>query len=688
MAGMRIPVGEVTEFEKIPTGTATELPKKAVRAPARTIPSLPATAPADPFQKLPVGEATEFKTLPVGQATEIERTGGVRNPNIVSGNAGPGRMSPEARAWMDTRNSPTSAARVTPAGYSAGQKLSAGLRRIGDFASTPGASLAMRGLGAASSMVDANDAINSYNRGDVAGAIDKGVSSAMTAVTASPMVGALPALGVGLAYRGGHLAGEKIYENMTPDTQDMIGGAINRGLRFFGGGVDDSAMKAQAAPTNGLPGNRSLPSTGAGGGRGFVNPAVVNPAAPLAAPGATLPVQGDIVKTVDAQGRTTYTGQGDVGAGARIVDPMGRVSQSGGGVTSIPAAGFTGGPTGLREALAGTPLSYSGAAAAEAQAPAPLASFQSSTRGNMRSSPTGETVDPMDEIKSRGLNARGANLLLQARNQAMGNETQRRGQDLSAATAAAGNETQRRGQDLGASTTMRGQDITAETAIRGQDMSNQLARTQAALQRESNMRQYQLEVEKFGHEKAKTLHAQREAGQKDFQTWAENQFIGEDGKPDMAKAADFSMAATASLGGLIARLEQAGQKDKADKLRAEGFAGLDMEDRALLRTLYERRAAVAADTGTGLGKLNPFSASGPISNDLFASMITGIDKGLVQERYKMAGGQSVGRNTLDYAGGANAVTAPFKTQSTALQPTLRERQLLDAQLAKQNLRSN
>ena len=232
--------------------------------------------------------------------------------------------------------------------------------------------------------------------------------------------------------------------------------------------------------------------------------------------------------------------------------------------------------------------------------------------------------------------------------------------------------------------TLRGQDLDYAAAVardataqRGQDMTARSAAAAARADQQNKDRQFQLDAARFGEEKAKTMFSQREEGQKSFNSWAETLMTARDEKGntvvDKGRVADFTGLVSQTMGNMITRLQQKGDPasiKKAEELAQRGLGALDAEDRALLKTLYERRERFNQTRGVG-----PFAAGGQVSNDLFDYQITGADNGVLQKRLRTAGGQSIGANDLRYTEPANALLPDiFKTPTNAYGPTLREQQ--------------
>lgn len=215
---------------------------------------------------------------------------------------------------------------------------------------------------------------------------------------------------------------------------------------------------------------------------------------------------------------------------------------------------------------------------------------------------------------------------------------------------------------------------TNTTAQRGQDMTYgghmlSVQQAQAAAQRaQTNTdREYMRATGNDDFSRQSTAQA-------DHDKWANTTFTTEvDGKtvPDVQKIGDFNNTAQATVGALVAQLRQSGDPAsiaKANKLAGQGLAGLDAEDRALMKQLYDRRERHVQTRGAG-----PGSGSGPVSNNLFDYALTGRTKGLVQNTVQMRGGQSIPENDLRYTQPANRLLPDwFKTPTTALGPTPQE----------------
>ena len=275
--------------------------------------------------------------------------------------------------------------------------------------------------------------------------------------------------------------------------------------------------------------------------------------------------------------------------------------------------------------------------------------------------PSGNAMKPRD--------VRAANAIAAERAMAterMANERNlarmREGGDMARANLSAG--VQRENNAAQISATMRGQDITRE----GHMVTAQGNRMRMQYDMAKDQRDYNRNV-------ANDDFTQQSAAQADHNKWVESTFVTRDAEgktvPDAQKIGDFNNAAQASIGALVAQLRQSNDPTavaKAERLARRGLAGLDAEDRALLKTLYDRRERHMQTRGK-----SPFAGSGPLSNNLMDYALTGRTEGLIQNTVQMRGGQSVPENDLRYTEPANAILPDwFKTPTTALGPTPQE----------------
>jgi hypothetical protein len=424
----------------------------------------------------------------------------------------------------------------------------------------------------------------------------------------------------------------------------VLGAASDLGNAFTGGLAGnlyrdrDPAVRASAglAPQN--PTLAAALGQQQGGPAAPLNPTDLRLAAGTAASPTGAPAANGITRTGNS-----YSGT-NVLAGAEIRNPDGSV-RSGPGVSSLDtSAGYAADLQQLARLRAERAEREAGFAANQ----------PGGGLGGIRSTPL---APPANDVRQPGRSERIA---------AMNNATQER-------IAASRDALTLRGQNLdyGAA---QSRDMTAQ---RGQDLSARSAAAAARADQMNKDRQFQLDTAKFGEEKAKTMFSQREEGQKSFNGWAETLMTTRDEKGntvvDKGRVADFTGLVSQTMGNMITRLQQKGDPasiKKAEELAQRGLGALDAEDRALLKTLYDRRERFTQTRGIG-----PFSSGGSVSNDLFDYQITGKADGLVQNRLRTAGGQSIGANDLRYTEPANALLPDlFKTPTNAYGPTLREQQ--------------
>jgi hypothetical protein len=272
--------------------------------------------------------------------------------------------SPQAQAWQASRTAapvaaPTTATPATP--YSSGARVAKALN-------SPVALGLQRAVAGGNALAEGSATADNINSGNYAGALDHGLRSAASTALATRTPAAL----VGGAYLGGAAAGDFISSKLD-DTQKMgIGHAVNTLVRGAGDlvgqdwGVDDTALKNMGTPQSAISFNNpnqtaatrqrtglrlndqtrltpqqdprtigrdpSRPELGAS--RDFTNELSGRPNGRL----PELPKdlrEGVVHKTVDAQGRVTYSGR-NVAPGAdgttQMVDGMGRSQKMRGSV--------------------------------------------------------------------------------------------------------------------------------------------------------------------------------------------------------------------------------------------------------------------------------------------------------------------------------------------------------------------
>lgn len=231
-----------------------------------------------------------------------------------------------------------------------------------------------------------------------------------------------------------------------------------------------------------------------------------------------------------------------------------------------------------------------------------------------------------------------------------------RGQDLQHEATMAGQGVQARGQDMNYDLGLRGQDV----QMRGQDMSNQVARANARMEQMNKDRQYNLDLAKFGEEKAKTMFDQRERSDKDLTAKLESMFTTRDDKGnfvvDRQRVATHKAGITAAIGERAAALEAIPQNSKdyaeaqklAGQLREKGAAALSEDALQKLIAQLEVKERSAA----GHSAWNPFASTHVDSSNPADYGIRGERKNLIlPDEYVLENGGTVPKRYLDKANG-------------------------------------
>lgn len=593
------------------------------------------------------------------------------NPSYASGG-----MSPQAESWLRS----TSPATATPgAPRVAVPAEPTRMYKVGQGAANVATKLApvARGLGTAAA---AGQLVSSFNDYKLSDPVDSSAAGTLRYVGQGEWGKAGDSLAKGAQEAAMDVAsaGTKMVDGLTFGATNL-NQRLDQGLR----GLYGDRLVPYAKPASAPARPAAAPATGttpprldsqAGAGRGLVTPAQPSLLDPAGDPrtGTPLPTgwtsrevagASGVRRVTTADGRTLYTNLRDDADNVKLMS-------SNPGLQTAPAP-MAAGYGGLRGGAAGAPAEQPMQTEIPAQVYNPVAEERRQRdleleRSNLRDL-AGSRYRSTRAMAVQGL--RDSYRQEQEQNQF--------GRRLAAdnGNAEANRAVQRRGQDIA----LRGQELDSEDRRYTADMSARTAAMKARYDRLQSDRQYQLDVAKFGEERAKTMFDQREKGQKSFDDWAGSIFTttDENGKaiPDEAKKAEFVRTASAAMGNIIADLQAKGDPDslaKAQRLSSLGLGAMDAEDRAVLKTLFDRRERFAQTRGAG-----PFSAGGPVSDNLFDYAITGQQGGLVQNRYKLRGGGEIPVNDLRYTEPANDFLPDvLKTPTTNLGPTLRERQAL------------
>ena len=527
---------------------------------------------------------------------------------------------------------------------------------VRSVANLPGAKVLLGGAGLAGAAAEGLNTVEAAQRGDTPEALRSGMNTLAGAAT---LVGGAPGAALGTAYGAGSLVGAGIDkglqvadEKLGTGIRDKIGGYVNRWTNAFGGGVDPTATARADEFLASKPG--AQPAAAAASGADDPTMPPILRASIEAEAQRNRPSFSDARFEANRPGPSTPTGN------ASGTFRYGNGSTGTGTVSSLSTIGVDGYQRQLANIRSlGSPDSTVGQGA-----------------GGIGFTPGGATGDRTGAVRSlmrSGLSARQADASLRADAQreqdgqiaSMRETTARAGNSQALQIASMNNETSRANNIDSNNTSRANNEFSGAVSMRGQDS-----------QLEANRASNALAAAQARRDQDNRVFERRRQATEDFDKWAGSVFVRQEGDkqvPDAAKVADFNNVAQQSLGNMITRLNQTGKAEniaKAEKLRNEGLAALDPEDRALLKTLYDRRDRFVQSRGIG-----PFSASGPVSNDLFDFGIAGRDNGLLQDRFKLAGGQEVPVNDLRYTEPANAILPDLmKTPTTALGPTMRERQ--------------
>lgn len=162
---------------------------------------------------------------------------------------------------------------------------------------------------------------------------------------------------------------------------------------------------------------------------------------------------------------------------------------------------------------------------------------------------------------------------------------------------------------------------------------------------------------------------QTQSAEKAWTEHANTMFRTKDDKgnsvPDANKAAAYTQFVDQGISLMIPRLEKGTpeQRAYAARLKTEGRAALDAEDKGELPVLFGRQQAHAATTGSG-----PFSSGGASSMDPQDYRVVGSDNGWFQDRVKTRGGQTIPETNLRYGPDANRLFWNSGQGSTHLLP--------------------
>lgn len=490
--------------------------------------------------------------------------------------------------------------------------IGAGLGKIYNLPPVP---FVQKGISAAAALSNANDAVNSAQTGNYAGALDSGLSSAANAAGAFALRGAG---GAGLAYTAGHYAGGKLYDRMSPETQDSIGSAINTGVRGFGKLIgQDFGVEPPQANTPQAPANDARPA---------INP--VAPTATFSAGDATMPGQDPgrftlpsapalrdppgvplsgapgVFKSVQG-GKTSYSnvpGDQAAGPGVSVVPGMSR-DQIDRALTNPNGSRWTEADNAIMAANQRDGVDpYRGTSRGAA-----------SNEGNQ-----GPTVDPqMLRLAQSPLGTPGRAFAQKQVGDMQAQAATLRGQQMVSAD-------NRLVHTMQNQTALRGQDITERDNLRNNTTSltnsaatNKLGVFNAQREQGNSDRTFKAGRDDAGFTHSQTEIATRAKAQDDLHKEIAGYLPSLDGKPDLDGAARYSVAMNADLDTKMRSLAQDAKAGKAGA--AAALQDLQTNGAAALGTTYKRnfingmKAKDLADQYSS-GALNPFGGRAVISD--------------------------------------------------------------------------
>lgn len=230
-----------------------------------------------------------------------------------------------------------------------------------------------------------------------------------------------------------------------------------------------------------------------------------------------------------------------------------------------------------------------------------------------------------------------------------------------ARTADINSATQQHSTDVGARVSMRSQDMTQQNNL----IQRQIAQGQREYDRFKDDRTYKLDLAKHGQAVADANRTARESEEKAWQGMAEKRFVGQDGKPDTQKIAQFNTAVDSTIPAFIKMLQQTGTPQalaKAKELNSRGKAAMGPEDHDLMQKLFEVSSIAEQSQGVLPGK-----GSVVRSQNLLDFMPKGKDTGLLGNPITVtANGSRVPTNKLMYGVDDNAFLPTFEPKRSDL----------------------
>ena len=459
--------------------------------------------------------------------------------------------------------------------------------RVGKFAReiAPKAEVANRAVAALGAGYNAHNTMNAIDEGRTADAVDSGVLTGASALSALPT----RAGWVGAAYGAGHALGKHvIYPNLSDDTKDTIGRTINAGLRHAGNvfgqewGVDDTALRQEQGKT--------------------LSPGVNAGAAPVptkakakaedftAANAAKLAAADKLEADINAPGKLGET---------RNFDRNGNLLDKGQEMV------YTGPKMGWQQRTSEAHLAKLNADDLKWQADNDRDAAAARAR-------TAETLKrfEMQELLAQPMSKH------------------RRAQVTALLTAQMQNDAAIRGQDLTANTQLATTRMNNDTQLMGNRMTNTFSARKFQIEQANKDREY-------AAGRSDAAYTQKQGAEKAWDEHASKIFVDGENKPDAKRIAVYTQTTDATIGKMIPALlasKDPKQIEYAGKLSKYGRAALDDQDRADMLKHFQRMELARDSYG-----LSPFAADMPQTYDLrtFADKnMRAQPNNILQQRYE------------------------------------------------------
>ena len=497
-----------------------------------------------------------------------EAHGDRMNPKYAPNEAG--RYGKTGTYGLPEGGPPVGEAPAKPTPYARGQNAA---RSIKQAFRSPVAQGALRFAGAAGAMDEAGDAINDFNDDNSAGVLDHGLSAVgNVAMTAAGRTGAL-----GAAYTLGHGAGKIYYDHVMSDKQkDTVGSGMNKIAQFFGGGVDDTALRQMNDP-NYFKNPQPVAAKPVAVPNELVSPQITDAerakvAADSAAynaknnPQAPAAPANNVNATMQPNGTMSFSGTNVTGTPSYTGDGADALRKGGGGtVSSMPASAFVGTSPSSDANLSALRMD----AAKRGDWGAVNASLAAQGQAPVKGTDTGGGGSPRDMIMDR---LRGAGKLSVA--------------GLKLAQDLTNSDNQLRGHQMAYNSSMTGHDIARE----GHQLTS--ANNKARLQYDINK-----DHRDFGVNQQKTAFEQQQKGAEAFEKNLTSLYPGEDGKGDQKQIAAHRQMATNYVNDLVQTLTKAGDHQAAAELAQAGPGALHTNHQAEIAMAMRTRAALEKANG-------------------------------------------------------------------------------------------